>query len=88
VNASERGKASTATDAGKPRDPEEIRDDIEQTREELGDTVAAVAERTDVKRQARAKAEELKGQARENPMPLAFAGVFLAGFVFGRVFSR
>lgn len=86
MNASEKWKASTATNAGEPRDPGEIRDDIEQTREELGDTVAAVAEKTDVKRQARAKAEELKGQARENPM--AFAGVFLAGFVFGRVFSR
>ena len=77
-----------------------------------------MAEKTDVKQQARAKVEELKGQAdakakelsakakeaapdsagegveqaqrlaKENPMPLAFAGVFLAGVVFGRLLSR
>jgi hypothetical protein len=118
MNASEKGKSSTATGAGESREPEQIREDIEQTREELGDTVAAMAEKTDVKRQAQAKAEELKGQAgakakelsekakevapdsaaegvqqaqqlaKENPMPLAFAGVFLAGVVFGRLLSR
>jgi hypothetical protein len=37
------------------RSPEEIRDDIEQTREELGDTAAAVAEKADVKKQAKAR---------------------------------
>jgi len=63
MSASERGKSSTATGADESREPEEIRDDIEQTRDELGDTVAAMAEKTDVKKQAQAKAEELKGQA-------------------------
>jgi ElaB/YqjD/DUF883 family membrane-anchored ribosome-binding protein len=118
MSASERGKSSTAAGANESREPEEIREDIEQTREELGDTVAAMAEKTDVKRQAQAKAEELKGQAgakakelrdkakevapdsategvqqaqqlaKENPVPLAFVGVFVAGVVFGRLLSR
>lgn len=76
-------------------EPEEIREDIEQTREELGDTVAAMAEKTDVKKQAQAKAEKLKGQAgakakelSDNPMPLAFVGVFVAGVLFGKLLSR
>lgn len=118
MSASEKGKASAGVGAKESLDPEQIREDIEQTREELGETVAAVAGKTDVKRQAQAKAEELKGQAgakakelsekakevapdsaaegveqaqrlaKENPMPLAFAGVFLAGVVFGRLLSR
>lgn len=118
MSASEKGKSSTATGAKESREPEEIRGDIEQTREELGDTVAAMAEKTDVKQQAKARAGELKGQAsekakelsekakeaapdsagegvqqaqrlaQENPMPLAFVGIFLAGVVFGRLLSR
>jgi ElaB/YqjD/DUF883 family membrane-anchored ribosome-binding protein len=47
------------------RRPEEIREEIEETREELGDTVAAVAEKTDVKKQAQAKVEDVKAQAQE-----------------------
>lgn len=87
MNASEKGKASTKVGAEESRDPEQIRENIEQTREELGETVAAVAEKTDVKRQAQAKAEQAQRLAKENP-PLAFAGVFLAGVVFGRLLSR
>ena len=49
----------------KAREPDEIRADIEQTREELGDTTAAVAEKADVKGQATAKVEEVKQQASE-----------------------
>lgn len=45
------------------RTPEEIRSDIDQTREELGETVAAVADKADLKKQAKAKADELKAQA-------------------------
>jgi small-conductance mechanosensitive channel len=47
------------------RSPGQIRSDIDQTREELGETVAAVADKADVKKQAQAKADELKGQAGE-----------------------
>jgi uncharacterized lipoprotein YmbA len=81
MSASERGKSSIATGAGESREPEEIREDIEQTREGLGDTVAAMAEKTDVKQQA-------QRLAKENRAPLAFVGVFVVGVVFGRLLSR
>jgi hypothetical protein len=85
------------------RSPEEIREDIEQTREELGDTAAAVAQKTDVKKQAKAKASGVKEKApdsagaaleraqrfaEENPAALAVGGAFIAGFALGRRRSR
>lgn len=45
------------------RSPQEIREDIEETREQLGDTAAAVAQKTDVKQQAKAKASGVKEKA-------------------------
>ena len=42
------------------RSPDEIRADIEDTREELGDTVEQLAAKTDVKAQAKAKVESVK----------------------------
>jgi hypothetical protein len=45
--------------------PEQIRAEIEVTREELGDTVEALAEKTDVKAQAKAKAKELGEKAKQ-----------------------
>jgi Protein of unknown function (DUF3618) len=57
--------------ASDEKSPEQIREEIEGTREELGDTVAAVAAKTDVKQQAQAKAKELgekaKAAAPESP---------------------
>jgi Protein of unknown function (DUF3618) len=41
-------------------DPEELRQEIETTREELGDTVAALAAKADVKAQAKQKIDETK----------------------------
>ncbi len=49
-----------AQEAGETRSPEEIRADIEQTREQLGETVEALAEKTDVKAQARSRIESAK----------------------------
>jgi cell division septum initiation protein DivIVA len=46
-------------------DPEELRRRIEQTREDLGETVSALSDKTDVKAQASAKADELKEKAQE-----------------------
>ena len=46
------------------RSPDEIRNDIEHTREDLGDTVEALAAKTDVKAQAHAKIENVKQQAK------------------------
>lgn len=45
------------------RTPDEIRSDIEQTREDLGDTVEALAAKTDVKSRAKARAQSLKSDA-------------------------
>ena len=42
------------------REPEDIRSDIEDTREQLGETVEALAEKADVKGQAKAKVDETK----------------------------
>ncbi|HEX4307547.1 MAG TPA: DUF3618 domain-containing protein [Solirubrobacterales bacterium] len=46
------------------KSPAEIRAEIDRTREELGDTVEALAEKTDVKAQAKAKVEDVKAQAK------------------------
>ena len=43
-----------------PQDPEQIQRDIEKTREELGGTVEALAEKTDVKAQAKQKLDSTK----------------------------
>ncbi len=42
------------------RDPEQIQEEIEQTRTELGDTVEALAQKADVKAQAKRKVQETK----------------------------
>ena len=52
-------------EAGESRSPEEIRSDIESTREELGDTVEALAAKTDIKEQAHKQADAVKAQAQE-----------------------
>ena len=52
------------TEPGQQRTPEEIRADIEQTREEVGDTVEALAAKTDVKARAQDKVEEVKSNVR------------------------
>ena len=48
------------SEQARERTPEEIEADIERTREELGDTVEALAAKTDVKGRAKAKAAETK----------------------------
>ena len=58
-------KNKQSGDARGAREPEEIEEEIEQTREELGDTVAAVTEKADVKKQAKRKASGAKKKATE-----------------------
>jgi hypothetical protein len=111
------------------KSPEEIQAEIDATREEMGETVAAVADKADVKKQAKAKVAGVKenvgaktGQAKEkvtetkesvagkaqeatpesagagveqarqfaqqNPVPLAIAGAFVAGFAVAKLLSR
>jgi len=50
-------------EAGETKSPEQIRADIEQTREQLGDTVEALAEKTDVKAQAKGRIAAAKDTA-------------------------
>ena len=85
---SAKDKASTTTSespaVGSDKDartPEEIRSDIDQTREELGETVAAVADKADLKKQAQQFAQA-------NPVALKVGGAFIAGFALGRMLSR
>ncbi len=55
---------NTAAKPDGEKSPAEIRAEIDRTREELGDTVEALAEKTDVKAQAKAKVEDVKSQAK------------------------
>ena len=54
-----------STPPNEQTDPEELRREIEVIRQELGETVAQIAYKADVKTQAREKAQEVKAQARE-----------------------
>jgi ElaB/YqjD/DUF883 family membrane-anchored ribosome-binding protein len=67
-----KGTAAKATAAkgatakkSESRNPEQIEREIEQTREELADSVAAVTDKADVKKQAKRKVDETKSRARE-----------------------
>ena len=51
--------------------PEEIRREIERTRQELGDTVDALSHKANVKEQARIKKDEVQERVSANPVPLA-----------------
>ena len=82
------------------RSPEDIRADIEETREELGDTVEQLAAKTDVKAQAKAKVESVKVKvgsatpssvtdtASSNPVPAAAVAAFVGGILVGVILAR
>jgi ElaB/YqjD/DUF883 family membrane-anchored ribosome-binding protein len=57
---------------GEQKSPEEIRREIAQTREELGDTVGALAEKTDVKAHARDRISAIKDTAQEKKDEFVF----------------
>jgi Protein of unknown function (DUF3618) len=68
-----------------PVTADRLRDEIEDTRRDLGDTAAALAAKTDVKARANEKANELKQRARANPVPLAAgAGAFVLTLLLTR----
>jgi uncharacterized protein DUF3618 len=56
--------ASTPRD-GTPAEPDQLRDGIAQNREDLGETVEALARKSDVKTRAQDKADGVKGSAQE-----------------------
>jgi len=70
------------------RSPEEIRADIKQTREELGDTVEQLAAKTDVKAQAQAKVDDVKRTASEKRVPIAAIGAGVAIAIVAIVLIR
>ena len=57
--------SAPAERAQETRTPEEIRADIEQTREEVGDTVEALAAKTDVKARTRERDRRDQGEGEE-----------------------
>ena len=62
---------SAAAGEGQPKTPEEIRLEIEATREELGDTVEALASKADVKAQAKDRFTSIKDAAQHKKDELA-----------------
>jgi hypothetical protein len=63
-------QASTPVD-NESKSPDELRRDIEGTREELGDTAAALAAKSDVKTRARRKVADVKQTVTEKKRTLA-----------------
>jgi ElaB/YqjD/DUF883 family membrane-anchored ribosome-binding protein len=55
----DQGAVSTSV-GNHARDPQQLRAEIERTRRDLGETVAALAEKTDVKARAREKVSEVR----------------------------
>lgn len=51
--------------SSKQSDPEQIQKEIKDTREQLGDTVEAIADKADVKAQTKAKVDAAKNDAQE-----------------------
>ncbi len=52
-----------------PADPQQLREEIARTREQLGETVEQLAAKADVKARSRAKAAELAGRAKSAVVP-------------------
>jgi hypothetical protein len=97
--AHQRSPEVTAPEGNGGRAPEQIREDIERTRREVGETAAALAEKADVKAQAKAKVDDVKerlhqatpdsageaaSKASRYRTPLIVAGVALAAYFAGR----
>lgn len=62
---STRALDETRAESQPPEDPAQLRVEIERTRRELGDTVAALAEKTDVKARAKEKITEVRQTVNE-----------------------
>jgi Protein of unknown function (DUF3618) len=96
------GQGGTAvTNGAEQKTPEEIRAEIETTREQLGDTASALASKTDVKARAKEKVEGVKQTVTQKtealksgnggdggPGSAAAIAAFVGGFVLGKLSSR
>ncbi len=67
------------------KDPEQIREEIEATRRELGDTVEALAAKTDVKAHVRERIERTKASL---PNPVVVVAVAAATVAAGLIAWR
>jgi type VI protein secretion system component VasF len=71
------------------KDPEQIREEIDETRRELGDTVEALAAKADVKTQVHRQLESTKASARSHRTPIiAAAGACVAVLLVWRLSKR
>lgn len=70
------------------KDPAQIREEIEATRRELGDTVEALAAKTDVKAHVHERVERTKASLPPPVVLGAVAAVILVGFVAWRLKRR
>ncbi len=61
----ENSRPDVSAGQGPPTDAETLREEIAETRAELGDTVEALAAKTDVKSRAQDKITEVKAKARD-----------------------
>jgi hypothetical protein len=68
-------------------EPERLRQEIAESRQELGDTVEALAAKTDVKAHAKAKLDRTRSSVAK-PVPLVTAGAVAAGLVLWRLGAR
>jgi len=91
VSTPDGARPDAGTTGGGPMGPDEIRADIEATREQLGRTVAELSQRLDVPARAKERAARAKDTAvetyRESPPAVAGAGaalVCLLGLVLWR----
>jgi UTP:GlnB (protein PII) uridylyltransferase len=78
------------------RTPEQVREDIERTRAEMGDTVAQLAAKTDIKAQAHRAVDTAKAtvaskasgpvvsRAQDHRLALIAVGAFGAGLLIGK----
>ncbi len=64
-----------------PTDPDQLRGEIADAREDLGDTVEALAAKADVKAQAKAKVDEHVEQVKKNPAPPAAVAAGVVAFL-------
>jgi uncharacterized protein DUF3618 len=81
------GPAAAAPPAP-PDDPQELRQEIEQTREQLGDTVEELADRIDVKARAQDKAGQLSRRLRAQGVHAGNQAKAFASGTYGRLASN
>ncbi|QFU88888.1 DUF3618 domain-containing protein [Amycolatopsis sp. YIM 10] len=72
---------SSSTETGFPRDAEQARLDIELTRQELGETVEALAHKVNVPARAKEQAQQAAVSVRRNPWPVAGGGAAVLALI-------